>query len=127
MNRSLRIVALASTVFAIAGPTVAQAERPMPTLKPGLSDFGLTYKGAPARERPMPTLKPGLSDFGLPYAYALRTTQVSAPQAPNTGETATRFDWGDAGIGAGFAAGIAVILVGLLLIAGHRRSELTRA
>jgi len=33
-------------------PAVAQAERPMPTLKPGLSDFGLSYKqlGAPAQE-----------------------------------------------------------------------------
>jgi hypothetical protein len=121
-------VAVALVALAIAAS--AQAGQP---LRRGLSDFRISQGptsllALPSEKGRTPVLKRGVADFGLTPKY-LVPTMSSARHARPPIELAGQegFDWGDAGVGAGFAAAIATRLAAVVILASHRRSRLKRA
>ena len=128
------VIGVALALAALGVFASASAARPSggaaPTLRPGLSDFGLPHSKivvpSQARTASTPQLKPGLSDFGLAY------TGITVPPASTRTSSALQpvesrqpgFDWGDAGVGAAAMLGIVLIVAGLgagLVVRGHRR------
>jgi hypothetical protein len=133
MKRTIRtLVAVVGAVAAVgllAGTSAAQSDR-APTLRPGVSDFELSYGslrpiGPVSRageSGSQQELKPGVRDFGGSYSY---TVSPSAPADGSTpSESVDGFDWTDAGIGAAATLGAVLLVGGLgawLLLRGHRR------
>jgi hypothetical protein len=120
MNRH-RTAFLAAAVAGLVLALPALAAYP---LKPGYSDFGMSFGGTGNQ---LERLKPGYSDFGLPYEYKAPSAAPTASQArPTTRISSQRkFDWGAAGVGAGIA-GALVALVAALFVFGASRREGTR-
>jgi hypothetical protein len=116
MMRSFsRSVVVAAAVAVLAIPVAAADTGPTPTLKRGLSDFGIYRDPVFGYGQSAIPLRPGLSDFGL------ETTTVvpSAPSIQAVEATADRFDWADAGAGAG-AAVVLMLMLGGAALAGRR-------
>ncbi len=82
--RTRHVVGVALALAALSVFTSASAAQAgaAPTLRPGLTDFGLSHSqiAVPPQAQTVssPQLKPGLRDFGLSYA------QIAVPRAPQT-------------------------------------------
>jgi hypothetical protein len=139
-------VAVLAAVFAVvlAGP--AQADPPGDTLPSGYVYFGpgtnladdstLRNDRAHFPERTAPAAEPAVRPDDrawrgtgpAPVSLILVPDDRADRRLPNTGfapraTTADRFDWGDAGIGAGAAFGLALLVTGASVFAlRHRRA-----
>jgi hypothetical protein len=124
-------VALALAALGVFTSPAAAQSRAAPTLRPGLSDFGLSYSqiAVPPQAQTVsaPQLKPGLRDFGLSYA------QIAVPPA-SAGESSAQqpveiaqpggFDWGAAGVGAAAMLGVVLLVAGVgasVVLRSHRQ------
>ena len=100
-----KLIALASLVLTLAMPAVAQAE----PFIPGYTDFPSAARVADQQQA---RFVPGATDFPsasrVTPAGGVQTARIVASSAPS----ASRFDWADAGIGAGVAAMTLVALAG---------------
>jgi hypothetical protein len=111
-NRLARQLATATTVIALAVPAVtASAARPVLNSGPGSE---ATAIGAQREQRDYVDLRsPDAKDAGSMADTSSPTPSVQAPG----------FDWGDAGIGAGSALGLLLIILSGMFAVVHRRSR----
>jgi hypothetical protein len=122
--------------FGLAPGTSSAQSASVPTPRPGVSDFRLSYGplgpiGPVVRasaESSSQQLRPGVSDFGLLFTWPLhrRSTAQATRQAPAGVET-DGFDWGDAGVGAAAMLGTVFLLGGFGAWLVHRSRELRNA
>jgi hypothetical protein len=139
-------VAVLAAVFAVVLAAPAQADPPGDTLPSGYVYFGpgtnladdstLRNDRAHFPERTAPAAEPAVRPDDRawrgtgtnPFRFILLPDDRADRRLPNTGvvagaTTADRFDWGDAGIGAGAAFGLALLVAGTSVIGlRHRRT-----
>jgi hypothetical protein len=119
LNRRLtHSAALAFTFAAIAAPTAAaQQDMRNPDNRPSPADPGQTqdFRGPDTRDH-----AEGRGTHNAPDVMVIRVPGAEVEAAPAGG-----IDWGDAGIGAGAALGLTLIVAGGALLAVHRKQSAT--